>query len=311
MRVTPADPTAPIADSYQAVLPVVDAPEGGIVFPGSEFLAALDDLEHRRGVRLRHPPAPPGRAKWSSPQRPCPRQHGRPVRPARRRPQRHTELHATDRKIAEYNRLLSANIDEQPLCRPHSSSPSERRPTHARPQHQTAARGAEPVRPDRDAPLPRRPHPAVVGVQSRRTAYTRAASTSSVTPPRHRNGHGSCRSPPAQLGNSTGILLGFNKSNALNSAVLLDLPGTARRNHNPCLVCAGAPGYGKSYAAKRLVTPSLPRGAQAFIVDPDDYGEWATALADVPNNAVIDMAGADFGCDPCGSSPSASPAVLA
>ncbi|MCV7081695.1 hypothetical protein H7H37_10880, partial [Mycolicibacterium insubricum] len=38
----------------------------------------------------------------------------------------------------------------------------------------------------------------------------------------------------------------------------------------------------------------LQRGAQAFIVEPDEYGEWATALADVPNKAVIDMAGGDF-----------------
>ncbi|MGY4646218.1 hypothetical protein ACVWWN_000014 [Mycobacterium sp. URHB0021] len=93
------------------------------------------------------------------------------------------------------------------------------------------------------------------------------------------------------------MLLGFNKSNANNSAVLLDLPGTARRNHNPCLICAGAPGYGKSYTAKRIVKAELQRGAQAFIVEPDEYGEWATALADVPNKAVIDMAGGEFGCD--------------
>ena len=81
-------------------------------------------------------------------------------------------------------------------------------------------------------------------------------------PHHHReSGRGSCRSPPSQVGNSTGILLGFNQSNALNSAVLIDLPGTARRNHNPCLVCGGAPGYGKSYAAKRLVRGEIQRGS--------------------------------------------------
>ena len=99
----------------------------------------------------------------------------------------------------------------------------------------------------------------------------------------------------SQVGNSTGVLLGFNQSNALNSAVLIDLPGTARRNHNPCLVCGGAPGYGKSYAAKRLVRAEIQRGAQAFIVDPD-IAEWADALADIPNTAIIDMGGDEFGC---------------
>ena len=100
----------------------------------------------------------------------------------------------------------------------------------------------------------------------------------------------------SHIGNSTGILLGFNKTNTLNSAVLVDLPGAARRNHNPCLVCAGAPGYGKSYAAKRLVRGEVQRGSQAFIIDPGT--EWAAAFAGQPGTAVIDMAGADFGCDP-------------
>ena len=100
----------------------------------------------------------------------------------------------------------------------------------------------------------------------------------------------------SQVGNATGVLLGFNKTNTLNSAVLIDLPGTARRNHNPCLICAGAPGYGKSYAAKRLVRSEIQRGSQAFIIDPGT--EWATALGDRPGTAVIDMAGAGFGCDP-------------
>ncbi|WP_301150505.1 ATP-binding protein, partial [Mycobacterium simiae] len=98
------------------------------------------------------------------------------------------------------------------------------------------------------------------------------------------------------VGNSTGMLLGFTRHNAMGSAVLLDLPGTARRNRNPCLVCSGALGYGKSYAAKRITRAEIQRGAQAFIIDPGT--EWEKALADVPNKAVIDMAGDQFSCDP-------------
>ncbi|WP_231102951.1 ATP-binding protein, partial [Mycobacterium avium] len=79
-------------------------------------------------------------------------------------------------------------------------------------------------------------------------------------------------------------------------AVLLDLPAAARRNRNPCLVCSGALGYGKSYAAKRIVRGEIQRGAQAFIVDPGT--EWQKALADIDNKAVIDMAGNQFSCDP-------------
>ena len=79
--------------------------------------------------------------------------------------------------------------------------------------------------------------------------------------------------------------------------MLLDLPATARRNHNPCLVCSGALGYGKSYAAKRITRAEIQRGAQAFIVDPGTrMGKRPSA--DVDNKAVIDMAGNHFSCDP-------------
>ena len=43
LRVSNPDDLYP--DSYQAILPVVDMPRQGIQFPGSEFLAALDDLD--------------------------------------------------------------------------------------------------------------------------------------------------------------------------------------------------------------------------------------------------------------------------
>jgi hypothetical protein len=98
--------------------------------------------------------------------------------------------------------------------------------------------------------------------------------------------------------------LGFNTNSILGSAVLLDLPGAARRNRNPCLVLSGALGYGKSYAGKRIVRGEIQRGTQAFIVDPGT--EWATALADVPHKAVIDMAGNQYSCDPLRTFPSAA-----
>ena len=296
MRVTPADPTAPIADSYQAVLPVVDAPEGGIVFPGSEFLAALDDLDtgavfdfainltaRPREMEFRRNDRARGNVDDQY-------DHRGDVRNG------HTELQSTDRKISEYNRLLSANIDEQPLSASffiHVGAPDPRTLDHSikRLREELTQSGQ-------------------IVIRHYRGAHTRLWSVFNPGVAQHKSGadqfsHATTATKwsrfvpliSAQLGNATGMLLGFNKSNANNSAVLLDLPGTARRNHNPCLICAGAPGYGKSYTAKRIVKAELARGAQAFIVEPDDYGEWATALADVPNKAVIDMAGGDFGCD--------------
>ncbi|MCV7028306.1 hypothetical protein [Mycobacterium sherrisii] len=43
MRIS--SPKGAYPDSYQTILPVVDMPKAGIVFPGAEFLQALDDLD--------------------------------------------------------------------------------------------------------------------------------------------------------------------------------------------------------------------------------------------------------------------------
>ena len=101
-------------DSYQAILPVVDSPEGGIVFPGSEFLSSLDDLTgatfdflinltaRPRELEFRRNDLAKGNVDDQFDQRGDIRNG-------------YTELRSTARKIDEYNRLLSANIDEQPL----------------------------------------------------------------------------------------------------------------------------------------------------------------------------------------------------
>ena len=209
----------------------------------------------------------------------------------------YTELRSTERKLAEYNRLLSANIDEQPLAVAffvHVGAPDARTLDYSikRLREELTQSGQIVIRHYRGAQtrLWSVFNPGIAQHNSGADQFAHATTASKWS-----------RFVPlisTQLGNATGMLLGFNTSNANHSAVLLDLPGAARRNHNPCLVCAGAPGYGKSYAAKRIVRAEIQRGAQAFIVDPDDYREWATALADIPNTAVIDMGGGQFGCDP-------------
>lgn len=283
-------------DSYHAILPVVDAPEGGIVFPGSEFLSALDDLTgatfdfvinltaRPRELEFRRNDLAKGNVDDQFDQRGDIRNG-------------FTELRSTARKIDEYNRLLSANIDEQPLGAAfliHVGAADPRSLDYAvkRVKEELTQSGQ-------------------IVVRHYRGAQTRLWSAFNIGTAQHKSGIDQFSHPTtatkwsrfvpltsALLGNMTGILLGFNKSNANNSAVMLDLPGSARRNHSPLLVLSGAPGYGKSYAAKRIARAEIQKGAQGFIVDPDDYREWATALADVPNKAVIDMAGNNFGCCP-------------
>ena len=283
-------------DSYQAILPVVDAPEGGVAFPGSEFLACLDDLTDAtfdfvinltarpRELEFRRNDLAKGNVDDQFDQRGDLRNG-------------FTELRSTARKIEEYNRLLSANIDEQPLGAAfliHVGATDPRSLDYAvkRVKEELTQSGQ-------------------IVVRHYRGAQTRLWTAFNIGTAQQKSGIDQFSHPTtatkwsrfvpltsALLGNMTGTLLGFNKSNARNSAVMLDLPGSARRNHSPLLVVSGAPGYGKSYAAKRIARAEIQKGAQAFIVDPDDYREWATALADVPNTAVIDMAGNTFGCCP-------------
>lgn len=282
-------------DSYQAILPVVDMPKAGIVFPGSEFLQALDDLDTgatfdfavnlvtgSREVEFVRNDRAKGNIDDQFTQR-------RDVRNG------DAELLATARQLAEYNRQLETNIDERPLQvafliavgapDPHTLDYSVKRL-----REELTGSGQ-------------------IAIRHYRGAQTRLWAAFNPGAPNHQTGIDQFAEPTttkkwsrfvpftsSMVGNTTGILLGFNTNNALRSAVLLDLPGTARRNRNPCLVCSGALGYGKSYAAKRIVRAEIQRGAQVFIVDPGT--EWKTALGGVDNTAVIDMAGHHFSCDP-------------
>lgn len=283
-------------DSYQAILPVVDMPAQGIQFPGSEFLAALDDLDTGATFDFAIPLMMRSRemefvrndrAKENIYEQFDMR---RDVRDG------DAQLRKTNRALAEYQRLLSSNADERPLEAAFLvavGAADEHTLDYSIKRLREALSGS-----------------GQIVVRHYRGAQQRLWAAFNPGAPHHKSGIDQFRYPTttgkwsrfvpitsSQIGNSAGILLGFNQSNANNSAVLIDLPGAARRNHNPCLVCGGAPGYGKSYAAKRIVRGEIQRGAQAFIVDPD-IGEWADALTDIPNKAVVDMGGGDFGCDP-------------
>ncbi|MBU8813193.1 MULTISPECIES: ATP-binding protein [Mycobacteriaceae] len=295
LRVSSPDGLYP--DSYQAILPVTDMPKAGIRFPGSEFLDALDDLNtgaefdfaislvghHREVEFVRN-----DRAKENLDDQ---FKQRRDARDGDR------ELRDTGLQLAEYNRQLHSNSDERPMetafvIAVGAKDPATLDRSVKRLKEQLASSGQVSVRHHRGAQaklwaafnsgVPT--HKSSVDQFSYRTTATKWSRFVPIT--------------SSQVGNTNGTLLGFNTSNALNSAVLIDLPGTARRNHNPCLVCSGAPGYGKSYASKRIARGEYQRGAQLFIVDPGI--EWAKAFADVPTDrkAVIDMAGNNFGCDP-------------
>lgn len=293
LRVASVDGLYP--DSYQAVLPVVDMPKAGIVFPGSEFLQALDDLDtgavfdfavnlvalSREMESVRN-----DRAKGNLDDQFTQR---RDVANG------DAQLLTTAHQLAEYRRQLDANIDERPLQAAFLIAVGA-------PDQHTLDYSVKRLREELTGS-------GQIAIRHYRGAQTRLWAAFNPGAPNHKTGADQFSEPTtttkwsrfvpitsSMVGNSAGMLLGFTRHNALGSAVLLDLPGTARRNRNPCLVCSGALGYGKSYAAKRITRAEIQRGAQAFIIDPGT--EWEKALADVPRKAVVDMAGDQFSCDP-------------
>jgi hypothetical protein len=297
-----SSPAGLYPDSYQSILPVVDMPAAGIVFPGSEFLQALDDADtgatldfavnlvqlNRELAFVRNERAK-GNIKDQFSQR-GDVDNG------------DAQLSAAARQLAEYNRQLEANIDERPLESTFLiavGAPNQATLDLTVKRLREALTGS-----------------GQIAVRHYRGAQTRLWAAFNPAAPTHKTGVDQFAQPTttkkwsrfvpfisSMVGNTTGILLGFNTNSILGSAVLLDLPGTARRNRNPCLVLSGALGYGKSYVAKRIVRGEIQRGTQAFVVDPGT--EWVTALADVPNKAVIDMAGNQFSCDPLRTFPAA------
>ena len=283
-------------DSYQAIVPVVDMPRQGIQFPGSEVLAALDDLDTGATFDFAIPLVMRSREVEAVRNDRAKENINEQFEMRRDARDGDAELRRTGRQLAEYQRLLSTNTDERPLETGFViaiGAGDERTLDYSikRLREELSGSGQVVVRYYRGA------QQRLWAAFNPGVAHHKTGVEEFVYPTTTGKWSRFVPITSSQVGNSTGVLLGFNQSNALNSAVLVDLPGTARRNHNPCLVCGGAPGYGKSYAAKRLVRAEIQRGAQAFIVDPD-IAEWAEALADIPNKAIIDMGGDEFGCCP-------------
>ena len=239
LRVSSPDGVYP--DSYQAILPVVDMPKAGIVFPGSEFLQALDDLDtgatfdfavnlvtlSREMEFVRN-----DRAKGNIDDQFTQR---RDVRNG------DAELIATWRQLAEYNRQLEANIDERPLHAAFLIAVGA-------PDQHTLDYSVKRLREELT-------QSGQIAIRHYRGAQTRLWAAFNPAAPTHKTTVDQFAQPTttkkwsrfvpftsSMVGNSTGILLGFNRNNALDSAVLLDLPAAARRNHSPCLVCSGCPG---------------------------------------------------------------------
>jgi AAA-like domain len=105
----------------------------------------------------------------------------------------------------------------------------------------------------------------------------------------------------AEVGDPTGLLLGFSRDGSTARPVLLDPAyGPTRLNRSGNTLLQGTLGGGKSYAMKRIGADLVGRGGRLVIVDRTPVGEWvsfAHAVAVRPAVIRIDRA-TDYCLDP-------------
>jgi len=101
--------------SYQAILPVVDMPSQGIQFPGSEVMAALDDLDTGATFDFAIPLVTRSREMETVRNDRAKENINEQFQMRRDARDGDAELRRTGRQLAEYQRLLSTNTDERPL----------------------------------------------------------------------------------------------------------------------------------------------------------------------------------------------------
>ncbi|MCW2649096.1 MAG: hypothetical protein QOE41_1358 [Mycobacterium sp.] len=103
----------------------------------------------------------------------------------------------------------------------------------------------------------------------------------------------------SKLGNNTGVPLGVClTSPGLCDVVLLDLLNAPARDNGANLVICGSPGRGKSHISKLLVWSWLLLGAGVHIFDPSEPREHKRALTDFGDKVVIDLADPGISVDP-------------
>jgi hypothetical protein len=136
------------------------------------------------------------------------------------------ELRRTGRQLAEYQRLLSTNTDERPLETGFViaiGAGDERTLDYSikRLREELSGSGQVVVRYYRGA------QQRLWAAFNPGVAHHKTGVEEFVYPTTTGKWSRFVPITSSQVGNSTGVLLGFNQSNALNSAVLVDLPGTA------------------------------------------------------------------------------------
>lgn len=285
----------PIA-SYQALTAVVDVPEAGMIFPGSEFIGRIDEtgIEVDWAVRL----------NVRSSEQVASKNRKALVNLNEQYSQREGELttgqNTLDRALAdltEYVKILESDkleVEAQATVIFATAGPTAKAAiAQARDlSNHLGSSGYRLAQPLGDqtnlwwAMMPGAPATPVVRDYAQ---ITTSAALSATVP-----------FASTELGDNKGMLLGINISTGRASAVLHDIAGAAAsgRDSSGSIGIAGEKGAGKSLLMKTIAGSVVDRGGRIIAVDRTPMGEWAQWADAVTVSTVVDVATPKYSLDP-------------
>jgi hypothetical protein len=276
-----------MASSYQVAMVLADVPNGGVAFPGGEWLGRLDecgqvvDWAQRLTIRSRDEVTSKNR-----------RANTKLNDQAFQREGENTggtmggQLALAASQLAEYQSIIESDqleVEAQAttIFAVGAASADEARDSAGEVRKHFADLEFRVV----DDPsaqealwwsmLPGAPTTKVVGEYAQiTTAFNLAASVPVICP---------------ELGDRAGSLVGLEISTSRVSPVLLDIAAASLADASPACAIAGELGAGKSVLMKKLANDGVDRGGDLTAIDRTRVGEWASAVRGIDGHVIVDI----------------------
>lgn len=101
------------------------------------------------------------------------------------------------------------------------------------------------------------------------------------------------------LGDDVGMCFALNRSGGRNNIVIIDLEGASTTLEvSASIGIAGELGAGKSFCMKKIVGGVVDRGGSAFMIDHSDSAEWAIYSQSVVGSEIVDFKEPEISIDP-------------
>lgn len=273
--------------SYQVMMVVADTPNGGVAFPGGEWLGSIDstgqlvDWAQRLTIRSREEVTAKNR-----------RANNQLLDQNFQREGENTggtlggQLALAADQLAEYQHIIDTDqleVEAQSTTILAVGAPT---PEAAKDAARDVAKwyaGSEfKVVADPSAQeelwwamMPGAPTTKVVQQYGQiTTAFNLAAAVPMISP---------------ELGDRKGSLLGLEISSSRYSPVLIDIEASATADASPAIAFIGELGSGKSVTMKKLALDAVDRGATLTVIDRTEIGEWASAVAGIEGHVIVSM----------------------